>query len=120
MATKSKKRLGVNKKSLANLIPAKPGEIRNPKGRPKKDRCIPDILRAIGEEAGTTDGELTKLDVVMRNVYKYAVQGKQWAVQFIADRTEGKAFERVAKVSFTPEGAKQLDDLLKERDNAVE
>ena len=97
-----------------------PGQSGNPAGRPKKAKCIPDILRLIGEEDGTPDGAYTKLDVVMRNVYRYAQQGKQWAVLFIADRTEGKAFERIAKVSFTPEGAKQLDDLLQGIDDAVE
>tara|TARA_R100001163_G_C4905624_1_gene92215 strand:+ start:212 stop:514 length:303 start_codon:yes stop_codon:yes gene_type:complete len=64
------------------------------KGRPKGSQSIPDILRKIGEEEGSTNG-LTKLDVVMHRVFQYALEGKSWAVQFIADRTEGKALERV-------------------------
>ena len=64
------------------------------KGRPKGSQSIPDILRKIGDEEGTTDGK-SKLDVVMYKVFQYALQGKSWAVQFIADRTEGKALERV-------------------------
>lgn len=76
----------------------KPGVSGNPKGRPKGKRSIPDILRKIGEEEGSIDGK-TKLDVVMRKVFGYALEGKSWAVQFIADRTEGKAVERKADVS---------------------
>lgn len=64
------------------------------KGRPKGSQSIPDILRKIGEEEGSTDGK-TKLDVVLRKVFGYALEGKGWAVQFIADRTEGKAIETV-------------------------
>ena len=71
----------------------KPGQSGNPNGRPKGVKSIPDILRKIGEEDGTLDGK-SKLDVIMYMVFQYALEGKQWAVQFIADRTEGKAVER--------------------------
>ena len=74
--------------------PFKKGQSGNPKGRPPKVKCIPDILRKIGEEEGTQDGK-TKLDVIMYKVYQYALEGKPWAVQFIADRTEGKALDRI-------------------------
>ena len=50
----------------------------------------------IGEEPAGATLDKTKLEVVMRGVYKYAVEGRPWAVMFIADRTEGKAVERVA------------------------
>ena len=73
----------------------KPGESGNPNGRPPKIRTIPDILHKIGDEEGTVDGSLTKLDVVLRKVFDYALEGKSWAVQFIADRTEGKPREYV-------------------------
>jgi len=79
-------------------------------GRPKKNMCIPDLLRKIGEEDGTTGGK-TKLEVIMYKVYQYALEGKQWAVQFIADRTEGKAVERVQQ---------ELIDIEYTGDNAEE
>ena len=72
----------------------KSGVSGNPNGRPKGIQSIPDILRKIGEEDGTVDGK-SKLDVIMYMVFSFALEGKPWAVQFIADRTEGKALERV-------------------------
>ena len=73
----------------------KPGQSGNPNGRKPKIRTIPDILYKIGEEDGTSDGEFSKLDVVLRKVFEFALKGNSWAVQFIADRTEGKAVERI-------------------------
>ena len=70
----------------------KPGQSGNPNGRPKGTRSIPDKLKKIGDEEGTLDGK-SKLDVIMYKVFQYALEGKPWAVQFIADRTEGKAKE---------------------------
>ncbi len=70
------------------------------KGRPKGSISIADILKHIGEEH--EDNGDRKIDTVMQNVYKYAIQGKAWAVQFIADRTEGKAIERVQTQEIEP------------------
>ena len=72
----------------------KPGVSGNPSGRPKGVQSIPDILRKIGDEEGTIDGK-SKLDVIMYKVFQFALEGKPWAVQFIADRTEGKALDRI-------------------------
>ena len=83
----------VTDKQLANLRPWKPGQSGNPKGRPPVTPSIPDILRRIGAE--NAGNGITKLDAVMHRVFKYAIDGRAWAVQFIADRTEGKAIERV-------------------------
>ena len=77
-----------------NLRPFKKGQSGNPNGRPKKINTIPDILRKIGDEEGTQDGK-SKLDVIMNKVFQFALEGKPWAVQFIADRTEGKALDRI-------------------------
>jgi hypothetical protein len=66
----------------------------NKAGKPKGIQQIPDILRKIGDEEGTADGK-SKLDVIMNKVFQFALEGKPWAVQFIADRTEGKALDRI-------------------------
>ena len=76
----------------------------NKNGRPKGTSSIPDLLRRIGEE--DVPNELKELlkkqfdpddvdkmnmqEAVLRTTFMYAVSGKPWAVQFIADRTEGK------------------------------
>ena len=67
-------------------------ERRNLKGNPGS-RCIPDILRKIGEQQKQTSelGKVDKLQVLLDMVYNLALQGEKWAVEFIADRTEGKA-----------------------------
>ena len=66
----------------------KPGQSGNPAGRPKKDFCIPDILRKISDEDGNKD--MTKLEAVLRVAYQKAAQGDLRAIQFIAERLEGK------------------------------
>ena len=80
---------GKNRKANGQF---KPGVSGNPSGRPKGVQSIPDILRKIGDEEGTVDGK-TKLDVIMYKVFQFALEWNPWAVQFIADRTEGKAKE---------------------------
>ena len=67
-------------------------------GRPRKAICIPDILREIGEEpSGIKD--MTKLQAVMHKVYSEAIKGNSWAVNYISDRTEGRAVETVRTIS---------------------
>jgi len=66
-------------------------------GRLPKIQSIPDILREIGGEEGSTDGK-TKLESVLRKVYIEAKNGKSWAINFIADRTEGKPKETIEQI----------------------
>ena len=61
----SKMPLKNNKRNngIKNLKSWKPGQSGNPKGRKKKELCIPDILRTIGEEKVTdpaTNKPITK------------------------------------------------------------
>lgn len=72
-----------------------PGVSGNPAGAKKKIQKIPDILMKIGMQPGTKDGKMTKLDVVMERVFKFAVEGRPWAVEFIANRTEGKPRQQI-------------------------
>ena len=89
---------GSNRNNLGQFVKGNTASVG--KGRPKGSTSIADILRRIGDEAGTPDGTMTKNEVVWRKVYQYAVEGKAWAVQFIADRTEGKALERISVEDF--------------------
>jgi hypothetical protein len=38
---------------------------------------------------------MRKIEAIMRRVYQLAAEGEPWAVHFIADRTEGKAVDRI-------------------------
>jgi len=84
----------IKKKSLKNLKPVKRGEIRNPAGRPPKARCIPDILKLIGDEIDSRSG-LPNIEALMRIVYKKALRGIPWAVSFVAERTEGRVAQYI-------------------------
>lgn len=60
-------------------------------GRKPSRRRIEPLLQRIGEEElDYQGGTITKLEAVMRAVFNYALKGQSWAVQFIAERTEGK------------------------------
>ena len=80
----------------------KKGQSGNPKGRPKGSSSLNDILRRIGiEELEGTD--MTKDEAIMRKVYKLAFEGQPWAVQFIADRKEGKPHQSVDITEHAPD-----------------
>lgn len=85
-----RKNKGYNK-GWANLKPAKPGEVRNPHGRPKKDRAIADILRRLLESGD----DVSVREKILENVVQMALKKDKWAIEFIADRTEGRALERI-------------------------
>ena len=74
--------------NIDNLKPFKKGQSGNPKGRPVKSKCIPEILRKITAEKG--NGGVTKLNLILNNVVNEAIKGDTWSIQFIADRMEGK------------------------------
>ncbi len=68
----------------------------NRSGRPKKGFAIADILNAKSEEIDEATGK-TMREKMLDKVYALATKDKpeRWAVEFIADRTEGKAVERI-------------------------
>jgi hypothetical protein len=68
-------------------------------GRPKKEVCIPDILREIGKEPISPEDKRTKLQAWLQTVYTLAIEGESWASNFIADRTEGKAVQQIISES---------------------
>jgi hypothetical protein len=66
------------------------------KGRPKKEYCIPDILRKVLAEPCEHNAEKgSNLEAICRTAVRLAVSGDKDARNWIADRTEGKAIERI-------------------------
>lgn len=55
------------------------------------------MLRRIGNEL-SADGKTTKLEVIMRKAVELAMNGTSWAIEFIADRTEGKAAQTIHQI----------------------
>lgn len=101
MTTTAKQRK--NRGKVSNLKPWQPGQSGNPAGRPPKPRCIVDALRSIGSEPF---GEYeSRIEALCRLVYDLALKGTPWAVQFIADRTEGKPIQMTVETvkNKTPE-----------------
>jgi len=78
-------------------------------GRPKGSQTIAGMLKQIGQEDVPPElkervdklfhqvdtEDMTLMEAIMRTTMIYAVQGKQWAVQFIADRTEGRPIQTI-------------------------
>jgi len=88
------KGVGVN----GNLRPAKKGEVRNPAGRPKKELCIPDILnRILNEQSIYSADKKTNLEVICEKAVDLAQGGDRDARNWVSDRAEGKAIERIMK-----------------------
>ena len=93
-----------NKKKRGNPQWAK-GTSGNPNGRPKKEHCIPDMLRVLlDEQDNLIQDERTNLESILRMAISQAKGGDRDARNFIADRTEGKAIDRIL--------TQQVDDEL--------
>jgi hypothetical protein len=97
----------------------KPGQSGNAKGRPPKVKCIPDILNKIGAELAP-DGQSTKLDVVLEKVYALAMDGTPWAVEFIAERTEGRVPQTNINKNINTDDDIDYDILTDEQLDALE
>ena len=84
------------KKQRYNVKPRwKPGESGNPNGRPRKQFCIPDILTEILDYPFPEDKKITYLRAICLKAIEQAANGDKDARNWVADRKEGKALERV-------------------------
>lgn len=100
---------GKNPKSLANLKPAKPGEVRNPQGinrkRPFSDLYLIDANAVVPEKwrrklnkqfgAPLFEKGMTWAEVSTRALHAKASGGDVEAVRELADRLEGKPPKRL-------------------------
>lgn len=95
--------------NAAKIFHWKKGESGNPSGVKGKDvvRVIPSVLRQIGKSALPpglqTEFEkyfpdaknATFMEAVLKMTYFKALTGNEWAVKFIAERTEGKTVDLI-------------------------
>ena len=72
----------------------KPGKSGNPNGRPKKEFCVPDILREIGKDIDPITKK-TYYEAMCKKAWKLAAKGDKAARDWVTDRTEGRALERI-------------------------
>ncbi|KKN56443.1 hypothetical protein LCGC14_0572160 [marine sediment metagenome] len=87
-------------KGWDNLIPVKPGEIRNPKGRPKDIKYISEAVRDLLQ----SNPDLLK-EIVLK-LANEASKGNVPAFKELADRGEGKVTEELAikgEITITPD-----------------
>lgn len=110
-------------KQPGNSRPFQPGDARiNRHGRPPKVKCIADILRRIGNEKlpadvraqmrDTLPTSATFLEAVCRQTMLAALCGNAWAVEFIAERTEGRVIQAVDLTA--RRGRPSIEDLTDE------
>ena len=93
-----------------NLIPIKPGEVRNPKGRPPNISSIPHNIREVGKELITISittinkkGKKTKERVtttkakaIVYRMYAMAIAGNDKAAKLLWERELGKPAQTIA------------------------
>jgi len=78
--------------------PFEKGKSGNPAGRPPIGKSLAEAFRAVGEEQvtrGKNKGK-TRLDVLIRSLYKQATAGSPKAATLIADRGWGKALQPIS------------------------
>lgn len=93
--------MAVNPKSLKNLKSAKPGEVRNPNGRPKGslnsatiiERWLTARMSAVNPLTKQKE-QLTQLDIMVLAQLKEAIGGDTTAFNALLDRMEGKAIQK--------------------------
>jgi hypothetical protein len=96
----------MNPNSLKNLKPVQKGEVRNPKGRPRKEYCLTSMIKSEldkippGEKQGRTWMELIVLAIL-----KSVLKGNPAVIKEVWERLEGKVSQ---PLEHNVEGSKPL------------
>lgn len=98
--------MAVNKKSLANLKPAKKGEVRNPNGAPRK------LLSTINEELKQEGYErATQAHII--EAYEILVNLPEAKIKaIIADSDAPMLLRIVGKAMLSPKGTEMIEKIL--------
>ena len=80
-----------------NLTPFKKGQSGNPKGRPPKEYCLTDILRAQGEleDVETPAGKIARKQAIAQKLWSMAMGGDVQSLKYVYDRIDGKPRESI-------------------------
>ena len=71
------------------------GQSGNPKGRPKKEVCITELIRTFGKTFYNEEERITYYKQMTKKLWEKAAEGDMAAINFIAERTEGKAKQQI-------------------------
>ena len=107
--------MNIDKQPNKNSRGFQPGKSGNPKGRPKTAKCIPDILREIGdrpvdpwllsklrEKYGPNHTPKNMREALLMSAYFDASNGDRDAAKFIVERTEGRVADTLNFNDQTP------------------
>ena len=94
--------MAVNEKSLKNIKPIQPGEVRNPNGKAKGTVALKTVIKkwlAVKDNFKNpitgNEEKMTTLDVAVLQQLHKAMEGDTAAFKELMDRTEGKAPQSV-------------------------
>ena len=79
---------------LANLKPAKKGEVRNPHGRPRNGDCLTSLLKAYLKKT-SPNGKTTNKELIAQALIDAATRGNLKAIEMVLNYTDGKPRESV-------------------------
>lgn len=99
-----------------NLIPAKKGEVRNPKGKPKGTRNRSTIVREIIE--AILDGDQTVADSMTKAVVAKAMNGDVQAWDKLMDSAYGKVVDK-SEITGADGGAIKSEVVLPDADKEI-
>ena len=79
-----------------NLIQYKKGQSGNPKGRPKKEYCLTDILKKQGNirDVDTGEKKISRKDAIAQKLWAMAMEGDVNALKYLYDRIDGKPLQQ--------------------------
>ena len=82
----------------ANQTSIKPGEVRNPNGRPKKEQSLTHILSMKMEEKLPGQDAMSFKDMLALKLLQLASQGDLAAIKYCYDRLDGTPTQAVKQV----------------------